>query len=120
MKIAQRIKNILSEHNKTANQKIDFGVSLNYGSIIAKIEGTGIQFMSLGTLITGAKKIASLSKREVLLSETINDRLKDHLKTEKHTREKVPFFTIQQVKKDNEDNKKFIRSFLNRMDDKGD
>ena len=120
VKIAQEIKNILSEHNKTANQKIDFGVSLNHGAIIAKKEGTGIKFMSMGTLITGAKKIASISKREVLLSETINDRLRSHLKTEKHTRDKVPVFTIQQVKKDNEDNKKFIRSFLKRMDKKED
>ncbi len=118
IKIALGIKNILSEHNKTANQKIDFGISLNHGSIIAKREGTGIKFMSMGTLIIGAKKIASVSKREVLLSETINERLRSYLKTEKHTREKVPVFTITQIKKDHEDNKKFIRSFLNRMDKK--
>lgn len=73
--------------------------------------------MSMGTLITGAKKIASLSKREVLLSEKINEKLRTHLKTEKHTRNKVPVFTITQIKKDNEDNKKFIRSFLKRMDE---
>ena len=118
VKIARGIKKILSEYNKTANQKIDFGVSLNHGSIIAKKEGTGIKFMSMGTLITRAKKIASISKREVLLSETINERLRNHLKTEKHTRDKIPVFTIQQVKKDNEESRKFIRSFLKRMDKK--
>ncbi len=117
VKIALGIKNILSEHNKTANQKIDFGISVNHGSIIAKKQETGIQFMSMGTLITGAKKIASVSKREVLLSEKINERLRTHLKTEKHTRNKVPVFTITQIKKDNEDSKKFIRSFLKRMDE---
>ncbi len=117
IKIAQGIKELLSEHNQSSSQKIDFGISLNRGSLIAKKEGTGIKFMSMGTLITRAKKIASLAKREVLLSETMNEKLRTYLKTEKYTRDKIPVFTIKQVKKESAENKKFIRNFLDKMDE---
>jgi len=118
VKIAQAIKNILSEHNQTSAQKINFGISLNYGPIIAKKEATTLKFMSMGTLTTTAKKIASLAKREVLLSEKMNDKLRTYVKTEKHTREKVPVYMIKQLKKDDEESKKFIRSFLKRINKK--
>ncbi len=118
IQISREIKKILSEHNKSSNQKIDFGISLNYGKIIAKQEGRILKFMSMGTLITGAKKIASLAKREVLLSERINEKMRSYVKTEKHTREKVPVYMIKQIKKEDEESKKFIRSFLKRIEKK--
>ena len=116
VQISQTLKQILSEHNKTSNQKIDFGISLNHGAIIAKQEGSILKFMSIGTLITAAKKIASLAKREVLLSGKINEKLKSHVKTEKQTRNKVPIYTIQHMKKGDEESKKFISSFLKRIE----
>ena len=106
------------EHNKTSNQKIDFGISLNYGSIIAKQEGDSLKFMSIGTLITAAKKIASLAKREILLSEKINEKLRSYIKTEKQMRDKVPVYKITQIKREDEESKKFIRNFLKRVDKK--
>jgi hypothetical protein len=118
VKIAQGIKELLSKYNQTASQKIDFGISLNHGSLIAKKEGTGIKFMSMGTLITRAKKIASLAKREILLSETMHEKLRSYLKTEKYTRDKITVFSIKQVKRESEENKKFIRNFLDKMDEK--
>ncbi|MCK4647754.1 hypothetical protein KAT24_02385 [Candidatus Pacearchaeota archaeon] len=118
VKIAHAIKEILSEHNKTSKQKIDFGISLNYGAIIAKQEDSTLKFMSIGTLITTAKKIASIAKREFLLSEKINDRLRSYVKTEKHTINKVPFYIITKIKKDDDESKKFIRSFLKRIEKK--
>jgi hypothetical protein len=118
LKISQSIKEILSEYNKKSNQKIDFGISLNYGSIIAKQEGHTLKFMSLGNLIIVAKKIASVAKREILLSEKINDRLRSYAKTEKHTINKVHVYRITKIKKDDEESKKFIQSFLKRIEKK--
>jgi hypothetical protein len=116
--IAQELKKILSEHNRLAQQKIDFGISLNHGAIIAKQEGSVLKFMSIGTLITVAKKLASIAKREILLSDKINDRLRSYVKTEKQTLDKVSFYTITHIKKEDDESKKFIRSFLSRMEKK--
>ncbi|GAI79882.1 unnamed protein product, partial [marine sediment metagenome] len=54
VEIAQKIKEILTEHNNLFKQKIEFGISLNYGTIIAKQEKNSLKFMSMGTLITTA------------------------------------------------------------------
>ena len=73
--IAQKIKEILKNHNKMFKQKIEYGVSLNYGTIVAKQEKDSMKFMSMGTLITTAKKIASISDGEIYLGEKIKNKL---------------------------------------------
>lgn len=117
VEIAQKIKEVLTEHNKLSKQKIEFGISLNYGTIIAKQEKDSLKFMSMGTLITTAKKIALISKGEIFLSEKINDKLRADVKTEKHQKEKIAVYTIKEMKQ-REENKKFIRSFLDRVEGK--
>ncbi|RLG15986.1 hypothetical protein DRN69_02010, partial [Candidatus Pacearchaeota archaeon] len=111
--IAQKIKEILTDHNRLFKQKIEFGISLNYGTIIAK-PGEIFKFMSMGTLITLAKKISSLSKQEILLSENMNERVLRYAKTEKSIRDKIPVYVIKEIK-DTEENQKFIRNFLERI-----
>ena len=117
VKIAQKIKEILAEHNRLFKQKIEFGISLNYGTIIAKQEKDILKFMSIGTLITTAKRIASVSVREILLSEKINDKLKSYVKSEKQNKQGTIFYTIKEIK-DTEGNKRFIRNFLDRIEKK--
>ncbi len=118
LRISQSIKQFLSEYNKMSKQKIDFGISLTQGPIIAKQEGTTLKFMSLGTLMAAAKKLAFIAKREVLLSEKMNDKLRTSIQTEKHTRDKMPVYIITKIKKEDEESKKFIRSFLKRIEKK--
>lgn len=113
--VSESIHKVLVEHNKMFNQKMDFGISLNRGTIIAKIENDIFKFMSMGTLITIAKKIASLSKEEVLIGEKMNDLLRLNIRTEKSIRNGFPVFSIKEVKKENLEAKKFIDSFLNRQ-----
>jgi len=113
--IAENIMNSLKEHNKMFSQKIDFGISVNIGTIVAKQENT-FKFMSMGTLITACKKIASLSKGEILLSEKINDIVRMHVKTEKRVREGVPLYVIKEIKRENEQNKKFIKNFVDKLE----
>lgn len=112
--LAKEISIKLGEHNKLAKQKIDFGISLNYGNIVAKQEEGIFKFMSMGTLITTAKKIASLSEGEVLLSEKMNEKVKVDVKTEKHIKSNLDVYTIKAIK-DREANDKFISNFLNRI-----
>lgn len=118
LEIAEKIKNILIEHNRMFNQKIEFGISLNYGTIVGKIEGSTLKFMSMGTMITAAKRIASLSRGEVLLTEKMNDLVRLYVKTEKRVRENIPVYLMKEIKRENEENKKFIRNFVDRLEKK--
>ncbi len=114
---AEKIKNVLKEYNKLVKQKIEFGVSLNYGAIVAKQEKDVFKFMSMGTLITTAKKISSVSDQEIFLSKKIKERLGSDIKTEKHKKGNTSVYTIKQIK-NAEEHKKFIKSFLNRIEGK--
>lgn len=115
LELAMKIKDILAHHNKLFKQKIDFGIALNHGSIVAKKEHNTIKFMSMGTLITASKKIASEAKEEILLSEKIYDRMRSDVKATKHTREGTTVFIVSEIRH-NEDHNKFLRGFLNRME----
>jgi len=118
LEIAEKIQGLLTEHNKMFNQKMEFGISLNYGTIVAKLENGIFKFMSMGTLITFAKKIASLSRGEVLIGEKMNDLLRLNIRTEKHVREGVSVFSVKEIKRENEEAKKFIEGFMKRMEKK--
>ncbi|MBU1252456.1 MAG: hypothetical protein KJ905_02985 [Nanoarchaeota archaeon] len=122
--IARKAKEIIENHNKLFQQKINFGISLNHGSMIVKQEGgtRGIggtlKFMSLGTLMANTKKIATLADKDVLLSEKINDKLMAHLKTAKHEKAGISVYSIKEVKKGSEENKEFLKGFLSRNKEK--
>lgn len=115
IKIAQKIKLILDEYNKLAKQKIEFGISLNYGTMIIKPEKSALKFMSLGTLMTTAKKLAGLSNSEILLSENMNTKLGREVKAEKKQENNLEFYELQEVK-NTEEHKKFLKSFLERIE----
>ncbi|MEX0920318.1 MAG: hypothetical protein WDZ69_01915 [Candidatus Pacearchaeota archaeon] len=115
--ISNKAVEILKNHNKMFKQKIDYGISLEHGTIIVKEEKDSIKFMTLGNLAAVSKKIASISEGEVLLSEKINDKLRSHLKTEKHEKGNLKFYSIKEMKNP-EEHKKFIRGFLERQKDK--
>ena len=115
--VSQKIKEILIHHNRTYNQKIDFGISLNYGAIVAKQESNLFEFMSMGTFITTAKKIANLSSEDVFLSEKIRERVMAEVKTEKKTKDGIDYYIIKEIK-DTEKHKQFINSFMERLEKK--
>lgn len=116
IKIAQQIEKTLKEHNKLFKGKIDFGIAMNYGTIVAKKEEKDIKFMSMGTLITNSKRIASLSDKKILLGEKIKECLPSNIKVEKHEGEEN-VYTIKEIK-DRENNKKFINNFVKRLEGK--
>ncbi|VVB84115.1 Uncharacterised protein [uncultured archaeon] len=116
LEFAESAQKILLEHNRMFNQKLDFGISLENGALISKVEDGVFKFMGMGTLMTSVKRIASLSREEVLLSNQINDSLRVSIKAEKEVRDGVPVFILGSIKKEDEAAKKFINKFLNRQD----
>ena len=116
IELAQKIKKVLTEHNKIFKQRIEFGISVNYGSIIAKPEKDVLKFMSLGALMNIAKKIANISEEEILLDEKIKTKLATSVKVEKQEINGLAVYSIKEIKKLG-DNKKFLEGFVQRMKD---
>jgi len=115
IELSRKIKEILKHHNKLFKQKIEFGLSVNYGEIIAKKESEGLKFMSIGNLIILSKKLAGISSEEVLVSDKVINRVGSDIKTHKHHKENVIFHTIREII-DREKNKKFIANFLSKIE----
>jgi len=115
VELGQKIEVMLNEHNKLFKDKLDFGIALNYGTIVAKSEKDVLKFMSMGTLITTAKKTASFSKGEILLGEKIHDKLRASVKTEKQTHGNTTVYSIKEVK-NREDHKGFLSNFVKRLE----
>ena len=114
--VSEEIKELLDKYNKIGKEKIQYGLSLNYGTIVAKQEKETLKFMSMGTLITTAKKLATLSTGEILLSEKMNEKVLVDVKTQKHEKQGVKVYTIQEIKRKKEDNKKFIQNFIKKLE----
>lgn len=112
--LAQSAKKILDEHNRLFKQKISYGISAEHGDIVAKKEGDTIMFMGLGNFMTNARKLASVSQGEVLVGEKLKDKISSDAKLEKHTSEKVSYYTIKEIK-DKEKHQKFLSSFMKRQ-----
>ncbi len=113
--LAGKIKTILTEHNKLFKQKINFGISLNQGYMIVRQEGKNLlRFMVLGTLITLAKKLATLSDGEPLLSEDIRKNIMSDIKTEKRSEGDLDFHVVKEIR-DQEERRKFVNDFVRKM-----
>jgi len=113
--IAQKIESALTEGNRLYKDKIEFGIGANYGTIVAKKDKGILQFMSMGTLITTAKKTANASKGEILLGEKINDKLRTELRTEKEIHGNTELYRIKEVKTKG-DHKNFLSNFVKRLE----
>jgi len=115
LQIAQKIKEILKDHNKIFKQRVDFGISISTGAIVAAQEKDSLKFMSLGNLLATAKKIAALAEEDILLEEKMNGLLLSRTKTTKHEKNGINVYSIKEIKNP-EEHKKFISSFLSRME----
>jgi hypothetical protein len=118
LKISQLIKDLIDHNNKMFKQKIEYGLSLNQGTIVAKQEDNELKFMSMGTLMTISKKIASISDKEILLGEEMKTKLSTSIKTQKHTHENLNYYSIVDIKQHNPEHEKFISGFLHRLEKK--
>ena len=114
IEIAQKLREILERYNKLAKQKIDFGISLNYGDMVLKKEGSVLRFMSFGNILNVLKKIASLANSEVLLAEDIKNRILSEMSVEKSIRNGTDVYTLKEPRFKG-DATKFINDFVRRM-----
>ena len=112
--LAQEIKEILSVHNKKFKTKIDFGISVNFGTIVTKIEGDTIKFMSLGTLMNVLKKFASSSKGDIYVLEKVKEKLGEKMKGDLVEIGGIRAYNLKEVV-DSDTHTTFIKGFLARQ-----
>jgi hypothetical protein len=115
LKIAQKIKAHLDEHNRTFQQKVNYGIALTRGPIIAKQEKHSFKFMAMGNLVTQSKKISALSEGKILLSEEITDKIRTEVKPERHTKSGMHVYSIKEIK-NREEHEKFLKGFMKRQE----
>lgn len=112
--IAKRIRELLNYQNQIFKQKIEFGISISHGTILAKHETKNLmKFMGLESILIITKKIASLSTGDIFLTKEAKDKLTEHIKSEEHKKDGLVYYTIGQMK-NNVDNAKFISGFVKR------
>ena len=112
---AEQVQKVLQDHNRLLKQKIDFGISVHYGMIVAKLGVSGMKFMTLGNVISTAKKLAAVSNGEVFLSKEVRDRIATDVKTEMHSSGDLSYYTLLEIR-NREKNQKFIKDFMNKME----
>ena len=113
-KAAQKIINTLNEHNKKFKDKIEFGVGINSGEIINKVENKKLKFTALGNFIVVAKRLAENSNKQILVTKNSYEKGISEIKAEKKKLKEGEVYEIRSVI-DNEKNKKFIKGFLERQ-----
>ena len=72
--------------------------------------------MSLGTLVTIAKKIAGISDGRVLLTKEVKSRIMSNIKTEKTSLKGEEVYTVKEIRHVKKEDKKFISNFLKRLE----
>jgi hypothetical protein len=113
VKSSQEILKVLSEHNKKFEDKIEFGIAVNSGEMINRIEDKKLKFTGLGNILPVAKKIAEAAKEQVFLTREVYERCNTEVKAERKRTDAGEFFELKEVM-DNTKNRKFIQDFLKR------
>jgi hypothetical protein len=113
---AKTMQKILGEHNKLFKSRIEHGLSVHQGEIVAKYSNGELHFMSINTLIPQAKKLSSMSTEEVIISKEVNSKLSSDVKTEKREKDGTEFYTIKEII-DRGEHKQFISSFLKKLEE---
>jgi len=108
---AIEIKKILDEHNKKFKIKINYGLGLNFGTIVSKEEGNKFQFMSMGTLMTTTKKLSNRSTGEILIGDKLKERFDKEVVLNKVEIEGLEAYEFKEIK-EVVDNSKFINNFV--------
>lgn len=113
-KAAENIALVLNEHNKKFKDKIEFGIGINTGDVINKIENKKLKFTALGNVVLVAKRLADSSDGQILVTKQAYEKGIVSIKAEKRKISSGEVYELRAVV-DQEKNKKFLDGFLERM-----
>jgi len=110
IKAAQVMQNSLKIYNRKSTDKIKFGIGINSGEIVNKLENGKLKFTALGNLIPNVKRLAESSEEKILLTKNAYESAGSEIKVKKHG----DVYEVRRVI-DTEKNKAFIDGFLKRI-----
>jgi hypothetical protein len=110
--VASVMKKVLDQHNQKFKEKIDFGIGINSGEVINKMEHNKLKFTAMGNFIVVAKRLADSSNKQILMTKGSFDKGMGVIKADK-----IGDGQILEVKEviNREGNKKFLKGFMERM-----
>lgn len=117
LRVAQSIKNSLTEQNRLFKQKINFGISINNGQAIMKKEGDATKFASLGKFIGNSKNLASAE--EIIFSKEVAEALKTEIKAEQFGSNNEAYHIKEMKKHNTSENKKFVDELVRKWEKAG-
>lgn len=94
VKIALDLEKQLIEHNRKFNEKINFGIGINSGDIIASLEKENLKYTGTDNTIPVSKKLSNLSNEDVLISERVKNKLLREAKTEKLEKDGITYYKV--------------------------
>lgn len=115
IKSAISVKKALEDYNKKFKEKIDFGIGVNSGEIINKIENGVLKFTGLGRTLNSVRRISELSKGEILIGKEIHHKNPREIKVEGYP-EHDDVFKLKNITSIDL-NKKFISDFLRKINE---
>jgi len=116
VQLAQKINSVIEKHNKLFRVPIDYGIGINTGEIVVRDEGNIIKFMPFGDSLNSPKRLSSVANKEIALSDKTNELAREFAKTEKKVSGEASFFAIREMKRDSEENQKFINNFKRKFE----
>lgn len=116
VKAAHEIVSLLTEYNNKFTEKIEFGIAINSGEMINRVEDKKLKFTGLGSILPIAKKAAELAKEKALMTREVYEKFGSEVKADRKITELGDFFELREVV-DHTKNRKFINDFLKRQAD---
>ena len=83
VKIGKEIVDELSDYNKKFKDKIEFGIGVHVGELVASKSGEKLKYTSIGNTISLAKRISDLDSGKLIVSDEIRKKLLRDLKVSK-------------------------------------
>jgi len=116
VKVATRLERELNEYNKMHQDKIDFGISVHSGDIIAKKDGRKLKFTAMGNTVVLAKKIAHMANNGVYLSEKVHKMTMPEVRSKEADTGSYTGLRVYEVENvvDRDKNTKFLNDFKER------
>ncbi len=82
IKTALEIERDLSDYNKRLKDKLEFGIGINSGEAIVSLQQV-MQYTSVGSTVTIAKRVADKALQEVLITKDVYDKVSGEIKAER-------------------------------------
>lgn len=116
IEVIKYAKESIDTHNKKFKQKLNYGLSLNYGTIVTNESEGKFRFMTMGTLITDARKLARMSTGQIIIGDKFHEKIKDKVKIRKIENQEIKAYEFLSLKEEPKDQSStFIKGFLARQ-----